>query len=413
MSDFVGNRNAPQVVVSNLFGDINRGGAAITAETLRALLALGAQVSAVSVRTDPPATSHPHTSKAFPEVPILPAPLEVRGGPLRGLRQIIKSLYFLANPKSRHLPEALRQVAASKAVFSKGGYVFVDRASIKSLMSMWTTVFPLIFARRMGVPTATFPTSISPQEHFGSKLLNKWLLTGMTFVSPRDPLSATAARALGVEERNIVEVPDIVLGMAPPSDSAIAEACRNASVERGRFATMTIHLKNRDSTREMDLDALASAGRGLLSMDGIDEVLVVDQAGDPTDTRALLSQIGPGARLVDHDASPEELVALYGGSVLTVACRLHSAIFSLVAGTPAIAVSVTPLKAEGVYTSLGLPSQWVVPIDKAQGIASMYGGVLNHPKATTGHIRAAVSNTAEGLAPLRARLAELIDDAGK
>ncbi len=57
-----------RVVVSNLFGDVNRGGAAITAETLRVLLSLDAEVTGISVHTDHPALSHPHTSRRFPNV---------------------------------------------------------------------------------------------------------------------------------------------------------------------------------------------------------------------------------------------------------------------------------------------------------------------------------------------------------
>ncbi|WP_203568560.1 polysaccharide pyruvyl transferase family protein, partial [Aestuariimicrobium ganziense] len=337
-----------------------------------------------------------------------PAPLAARPGPFRGARQTLKSLYFLARPGARSLPEALREVKRSAVVVSKGGYVFVDRKSARDLLSMWSTVFPLVFAHRVGVPVAAFPTSISPQEHRGSRWLNRWLLSRMELVFPRDPLSAAAARHLGASEAAVVEVPDIVLGMAPPNDRAVAEVCLRTGVRRGGFATMTVQLKNRGDRRDHDLAALHRTADALLARPEVETVLVINQAGDDRDSRDLVALIGPGARLAGADLSPEELVALYAGSVLTVACRLHSAIFALVAGTPAIAVSVTPLKAEGVYASVGLPSEWVVPIDDVDRAPGLVDQVLAHPAATRERIRSAVASTATRLAPVSERLTELL-----
>lgn len=214
---------------------------------------------------------------------------------------------------------------------------------------------------------------------------------------------------LGVRESAIVEVPDIVLGMEPPTADAVQQACRQAGVSSGHYATMTVQLKNRRERRALDLEALARAAEVLLAQPNIHEVLVVDQAGDGADSRDLVARIGPRARLIADDLSPEELVALYGGSVITVACRLHSAIFSLVAGTPAIAISVTPLKAEGVYASVGLPPDWVVGIDEVGAVTGLVPVVLNHPAGNKEQIRAAVNAAALRLGPLRDRLGELLN----
>lgn len=396
-----------RIVVSNLFGDINRGGAAITAETIEVAQATGARVAGISIQRVDPETSHPHTRARFPEVPIYVAPLTARPGPLRGLRQTLRSLGYLARPYAEGLPEGLDAVRKSDLVISKGGYVFVDRSSLKNLMAMWSTVFPLVYAIRIGVPVVAFPTSVSPQRHWGSKTLSRWLLPRISTLFARDPLSARAARNLGVADDVIVEVPDIVLGMDPPDEADIERQCSSVGVEPGRFATFTVQLRDRAANRPREFAALAQVAAAVLAHPKIEVVLVVDQAGDSRDSAELVHLIGDRARLVDDNLSPADLVALYGGSALTVACRLHSAIFSLVAGTPAVAVSVTPLKAEGVYASLDLPSHWVVPIDDVDHLGAVVAEVLNQPWSST-EIREHVATAAAELGILRARLERLL-----
>lgn len=398
----------PKVTVSNVFGDINRGGAAITARTIRAALDLGADVAGISIDDKDPAVTHPHTTASFPDVPLLRAPLSVRPGPLPGARQVLLSLYYLARPRGRRLPEALRRVAASDVVVSKGGYVFVNRAGLRPLMRMWVTVYPLVFARRLGIPTVAFPTSISPQTNPASRLLNGWLLRGMAAVFPRDPLSADAARQLGVASERLHELPDIVLGSPQPAEDQTAALCDAYGVRPGRFAVMTIQLKDRGAKRPHELELLAQTGRKLLEHPDVDRILVVDQAGDPSDSADLAASIGEGARLVTDDRSPEDLIALYAGARVSVCCRLHAAIFSLIGGTPSVAVSVTPLKAEGVYATLGLPPTWVVTVDELDRLWDTVSSVLVAESPDRAAIRRAVADTAGTMTALTEALQQVV-----
>ena len=401
----------PTIVVGNLFGDINRGGAAITGETLRIAQSTGARVVGISVQDHPSERTHPHTMADFPDVTLVGSGLRVAAGPMAGLRRVIKSLYWLTFP-SRATSASCREIVASDLVISKGGYVFVDRASMTALFSMWCTTFPLIFARRVGVPTMTFPTSAGPQKHLGSRLLARWLISNMTVFFARDPISAQTARELVRQNGHVVEVPDIVLGMDPPPPEAVESMCARLGIVNGAFATVTVRLP-RTGPRDEVLRAMAGSAQVLAKNDEVKHVVLIDQAEDRADTEALAAELASvcDVVVVGENLSPSELIALYGGSRMTVACRLHSAIFSLVAGTPAVAVSVDPLKAEGVYQSLDLPSDWVVPLAEIERLPATVQAAFGGRELDRATIRQAVQRVASRLEAVHEAVRDVVMEA--
>lgn len=399
---------APRIIVSNVFGDVNRGGAAITAQTIRVAHAVGARVIGVTINDGADAgRTHPHTSATFPDVRLVESGLAVRPGPLTGLRRTLKSLYYLVFATRVDLPVGLAAIAHSDLVISKGGYVFVDRASGKAFLRLWSTVYPLVFARRLGIATMAFPTSIGRHRHLMSRLLCRWVLSGMELVAPRDPLSRQAAEILGVPAAIVHEFPDIVFGMDPPAAAAVRHQCAALGLTPGRYITMTVVLPPDQVERERLTRTLAETAAALRRDPRVDRIVLVDQAGDTSATALLAGRLKGDCLVVDADLSPESLIALYGGSLLTVACRLHSAIFSFVAGTPAVAVSISPDKAEGVFASLGLPTHWVVTRAQADKLPDRALEVIRDapPRDQLLH---RVSALKEELAELQHRVADVL-----
>lgn len=401
--------SSPRIVVSNMFGDINRGGAAITSETIRIAKSIGADVVGVSVSRRPPEETHPFTRASHPDVEILPAPIKPRRGPLQGLRHSIQLASYLMRPNGRHLPIALQRINQSDMVISKGGFVFVNRASVKELLAMWSTVFPLVYARRVGKPVVAFPTSISSHPAMGSRLLTRWLLSGMKAVFARDPISAEAATDLGVPQPVLKQAPDVVFGLEPPDAEFTARFLQSLGLVRGRFVAISPRLSRLGTCVVEDLRPLKQAVDDLIASEAVDRVVIVDQAEDRQDSEEV-------AALFDQDAvtvlgqrmSPAELVALYSGARLTIAFRLHAAIFSLVGGTPAIAVSVDPLKAEGVFASLGLPAPWVLGPTNLEQLSNRTSAILQGEAGARAVVRAAVDEAAGRLSCLSDVIRELV-----
>ena len=80
-----------------------------------------------------------------------------------------------------------------------------------------------------------------------------------------------------------------------------------------------------------------------------------------------LQSAGVAALAIETPWSPDDLQCAYGQMDLFAGTRLHSNIFALTGGVPVIAIAYLP-KTRGVMGMLGL-SQWVVDIDRVDGIA--------------------------------------------
>ncbi len=89
-------------------------------------------------------------------------------------------------------------------------------------------------------------------------------------------------------------------------------------------------------------------------------------------TTAVIEEIdrrAPGAaRMIPGDLSVGDLIVEYGQAAITVSHHLHACVLSLIAGTPAIAISTDGAKIEGLYESLGLPREWVVTADTSSEV---------------------------------------------
>jgi polysaccharide pyruvyl transferase WcaK-like protein len=115
-----------------------------------------------------------------------------------------------------------------------------------------------------------------------------------------------------------------------------------------------------------------------------------------------LQALGLNAALLDTSLEPPSaLLTIYGESRATVSTRLHGAIFSTLANTPAIALSADPSKAEGVMSEVGL-GDWVLPLDPARADELFYRLLEATQPSTPGKIRVLVE-----LAAHRVESAEL------
>ncbi|CCG01329.1 putative pyruvyl transferase [Blastococcus saxobsidens DD2] len=357
-------------VITNVFGDTNVGGAAITAATLEALLVAspGAQVAALPIDNRRPIDrSHQLTTSAYPELRWLPSPFP-RSGPLAGIRRVARLIASLVLPGRDSDPPALKALRNADLVVSKGGYVFVDRDSIRSTLSMVSTIYPLLYAARHGVPTATFPTTVGPFSHSIPRAVVRHVLRRLDLVIARDPRSFDEALALGVPRDRVVSATDGVLHMAPPSLAAQEKALAKAGLQGQRFLVLTLRHIPEAAPNEKMFRAVEEASRNALDRSHVDRIVIaIHDEAERSHAHRLADALGAPATVLEEGWTPTGLIALYARAEVLLATRLHSAIFAFIAGTPAVAVSSAGTKTEGVYESLGLPGSWVMPLRDTTG----------------------------------------------
>lgn len=349
-----------RVVISNAYGDDNRGSAALNAAAILTAMKLGPNVEVHIVSVMPARTmaeSFRHTMAAFPDIHLHAPPIPYSERWLGGVRTAIQQAMLLLLPKRRQLPSALAAIRGADLVVSRGGYVLYGRGSLRGNLALFSSLFPVLYAQRVGKPRATMPTSIGP---LGSRRFDRlvlgYILRRSGTVIARDPKSKSAARELGVHESCLVETPDSVFLLSWPL----------ARPDSREYAVVTERTASRTLLPATEL--LAHVGNVLLETGAVKNIIGAPQVhgmySDVAATAAVISRISsryPGrAELIETDLSVEELLAVYSSATVTISHHLHACVLSMITGTPAVAISTDGAKIEGLYESLGLPASWVV-----------------------------------------------------
>jgi polysaccharide pyruvyl transferase WcaK-like protein len=390
-----------RVVISNVFGDENRGGTAITSVAISMFESRcpGASISLIPIVSAGATTAHTHrhTARHHPSVEILEPVIRDRKGRLRRLFMVVESLALLARPPHRTRAE-IRRIADAGVVVGKGGQVFKMRNSAGSLLGFWSDVYPLLLARRLHVPAAVFSVTIGPYAaRSPAARLASFVLRRLQLVVVRDERSAIAARELGVDPKRIRLAPDSVFAVRPPTLEELGSVGSLVHEPAGRFACVTVlPWKEFDDVTDVVLDALRAA------LDGghIDEVLVVVQTTeDRSPSERLIDRAADSRfRLIADDLSPWQLAALYHDARFVVAGRMHSAILALVAGTPAHPIRPRGLdKASEMLDAVGL-ADFVCVVDashrpleaSSEELRVLVGRDCDEADAVRARVRAAV-----------------------
>jgi polysaccharide pyruvyl transferase WcaK-like protein len=391
-----------RVVIAAGFADDNRGIAALTHAAIEDLRQAfpECRISMIAVengRQD----AHPfsYTMARHPDIEVLPPLVGIPTGPLGGLRAFFRSLLFLLKRPGKASPAIERTLGADLVVCRGGYHSFKDRPGLGGVVSMWLTTFPIILGNRFGIPTVILPSAIGPFRHWPSRLLSGWILGRAALVLVRDQRSYREVLSLGVHPARVVQVPDGVFAHRAPSAAECETVAARLGFGGARFAAMTVRYGSGtpDQVRVF-LDNLRAVVRLLLDRGTVDQVAIVVQvdgrfASDAEDSSEFARLVNdPRVRLVTGNLSPDDLVAFYGAAVITIACRLHSSIFSLVAGTPAFCFSMAGTKTEGVFEGLGL-ADFVVPCPRfdPRVLANAVEKAVNAGESLRGKIRQSIT----------------------
>jgi polysaccharide pyruvyl transferase WcaK-like protein len=353
------------VLLSNILPDDNRGGAAITGRLIDVLRAVDGDIGLIATMPALQPGALRHTTTAFPDVRVLP-PAVARGtGRAATVALLARCLAALA----RRRPSGATQqaIAASDLVVAKGGQVFKQSRSLGGDVNLLATVLPLLLAQRRGVATAAYSITVGPfPRRSVARAIARRALGAADLVVVRDERSADEARTLGV---------GTALRLAPDSVFATSVEARHRSDDRYGVATIL-------ASGTAALGPTAHAIVHALATGSVDRVLVVLQSdGGSVSDRAMSERLvalvdDPRVTLDDADRPPADLIALYGGAEWLIGGRLHSAIFAVVAGTPAFPLYTgRHTKARDVFTGIGLAELAVCVDDEPAASAALRSAV--------------------------------------
>lgn len=341
------------VVVCNVFPDDNKGGCAITLQTIawlkREFPSSPVYLVPVEQSGTYDAARFRFTLRRHPDVRILRSPIRTDGASRTTLAMLVRSFVLLLRTRPGD-SEFERVIAGAALVVSKGGYVFVERDTIRNLQALWFTAFPLIYAAGMKAPTVALCTTVGPFRRVASRALCRWILSRIDAVVTRDPISTAEARALG--RADVIECPDIVLGLDPRTVSP------GRLLERSRPGSYGVIVLSGESRKqnEIFLERLEQLARRILDAGLVNRLVVPIQSLEDAGitSRFLRSMNDTRCLGIDDDLSPEELMALYREARFLVGRRLHGGLFAMMVGTPTVLFATDGVKSHGVMSSLGL-----------------------------------------------------------
>lgn len=313
-----------------------------------------------------------HLRAENPDVTFKPAmfPEPVSGGPWRKLKLLVRSAMsaplLLKSLPAPGRSAALAYVAGAERIIVVGGSDLfqLKRPAITSALRLRRILEPCQLANRLGVPYHLWGHTLGPFEDGRGQRYMRSILSGAQEVVVREKIS----RALALEiapSANVVELPDFAFALnsdeATQTESAASQPLRYAAiVPRG-------HILDDQASQEPKLIAeFAKLALLLLEADLVDQVLVVPQVVGPSSIendefiaqKIAASASDPRVVTVSGGKSPSELRSLYANATGVVAVRLHGAILSISAGTPAFAISYFTAKTQGVLEGAGMHDSW-------------------------------------------------------
>jgi polysaccharide pyruvyl transferase WcaK-like protein len=372
---------ALKVTIVNCTPDDNKGASAITWGLVNRLAGSGVvgDVTLVSKTQSTSESDYRHTREKFGEdVRLLPSPLPSRQRK-RGEYSLRNAAPLLGSTIGIHLrsyrrslarrERAAEAISTSDVVFNRGGPFFSVRSGLLhvGLRLSW----PLLLARREGVPYALVGEGIGPFANRWAKEFHRWLFEGAALIAVREELSRERLREIGVPGARIKTMLDNAFWVEPTMSSRLEEILQTLRLEEGRFLAVTV--RSWPGAESRYLPGLAKTIDTLVPAFIDQAVLVTNtynpgkpQSDDRGLTRRLQQLLGHNQRVhfVDEDLTPEELASFYGLSSVTFGTRLHSVILALVGGAPVVAVSYRP-KTNGVMSGLKL-DEFVLDINDYQ-----------------------------------------------
>lgn len=371
------------IVVANCYHDSDKGGGGIIGGTLEAIyhacrkykhepqISLLYRFSADDPRF---ASAARLTSKVFPQVNILPAPISSQHGP--GAKWILWFFKaFLAGPIRLIFPKLSRHVsvkALRKAdiVIFKGGnfYRSWTKNPILDTVGLYLLTYTLLLCRKLKCNFYLFSHSFGPFHSNLSRKIMSFALERAEYISCRESISKDNLIACGMKTEKIHIDCDLGFTVTVADRHRTEDILRRHGLKPFEYVAVTArpwfqsqrkqgieepynkYIKNMAEMCDYVIEDKHKKIALVLQNDGAHSV----NEPDIFPLRDIQQNIRNKDEtiIMDGDFTFEDLVAIYANAELTIGTRLHSCIFSFAVGTPSIAVAYAH-KAEGIMKMMG------------------------------------------------------------
>ncbi len=345
-----------QVVVTNVFGPMNRGDHELFKVLIEKLEKYDLKISAIA--RDPELCS-----TYFPNIQFY----EQLGKCTEGayFQQILSRVIYLIlstltpffNPLKYLLPDSQRKaldaISQADLVISCPGGFLED-----STPSLYTHLVQLLASVLFGKRIVMAPMSIGPIKAFLPKNILKFILLRVDAIFVREPISEKFCQQLGVSSKISDDLAFVNSNLAFESiDHESNVNCIVATVINWNFPNSN----DSNAARNKYIDSMSETLNNLHASTNLPVKLIVQVENDLPAIEKVRYKLNMPCEIMYGVNTPEKIKELLGASFCLIASRFHSAIFSLSVGCPVIALSYLP-KTSGMLDLYGL-SDLHRPID--------------------------------------------------
>lgn len=405
-----------RVTILNTYSWYNKGDAAIVLGTVHALRHQASVVDVTVVSMTPEIDRAPFAREKIGVVGGPFAYIYATNRPLlwRGLAFLVTSLLSVAGVAavrlggSRPLPwlpkrarEFVEAIASADLVVSVGGGFWSDNAR----RALFVHLMQVICAQIVGRPVVCLGVSLGPFRSAWREQLTGWVLNHTATVVLREQESRPVAQAMGISARKVYAGGDMAFGLAQATGGSHQQTGEGSSQLRiGVTARHWIFPNSADPaaaqahyerTMAQTLDQLCARTRAEIVF--LPQVIGPARDDDRIVQRRIRNLMGDPARvtLLEDDFAPAQLMGILAGLDIVLATRFHSAIFTMLANTPVVAIAYEH-KTTGIMAAMQL-DHWVIPIEAvtAPAITELCLELLAQRARVRQHLSVAVAAMAQ------------------
>ncbi|AOL35820.1 MULTISPECIES: polysaccharide pyruvyl transferase CsaB [Geobacillus] len=261
----------------------------------------------------------------------------------------VKSVYRGWRRDNKEKIHALRN---ADLLVSGGGGLLQDVYPTRFLFGPLPYYLLIVFlAKLCGTKVMFFSQGIGPVNTKWGKLLMRVFGNMANLITVRDEYSKQLLQHLGVKKPEIVVTADIVFAFHHKTD----DACINSLLLQGNEQLIAVSVRPWFHHRDY-YEKVAKALDQLIELEGITPIFVpMEGEHDVRASEQVVRQMAHGAscHILRPDFTPNQYLHFLHHCRLTIGMRLHSLIFSALAGVPHIGLSYDP-KVESLLRRSGM-----------------------------------------------------------
>ena len=265
-------------------------------------------------------------------------------------------------------------ISADIIVSAAGGYQYSSGKGLTFLLLNFT----LLLSKFGKKPLYFLPQSFGPYYHWWEKIITRYVCNFSQIVMVREPVSYQNLINCSVTPHKLILHPDIAFGFigAPQHEASKWFNSIGLDIIHDRpFLGMTIINWRAFSSRFHRQDEYENAISTLIEFfinEYNGKVIILPQTWGPTeaeDDRLIgikieqkLKHLKPNLIVITQPIHPKLLQTIFGMMDAVVGTRMHSNIFALTHGTPALPIGYLH-KSVGIAKMLGI-EEWVIDINE-------------------------------------------------